>query len=717
MKLDQILRYCLITGIFFVPFIPFIVPSTMFFPFITGKNFTFRILVEILFGLYAVLAIRDVSFRPRFSWLLGAFGIFLVVIGIADLFGENPYKSFWSNFERMEGYITFLHLFGYFLILSAVLNTVKLWERLFQTSLFASVVMSFYGVLQLVNPEKFPVHQGESRIDAALGNSSYLAIYLVFHIFLALFLLLRRKENLWLRITYVAVMVLEMFVLYRTETRGAILGLIGGVALMMLILAVFERENKKLRKISVGVLVAIVAFVGLFIAIKDTPFIKNQPVINRFALSASDIAQNSRFLVWGMALEGFKERPIFGWGQEGFNFVFNKYYNPKMYAQEQWFDRTHNVIMDWLVAGGILGLLSYLSLYLMSLFCIWRKGEFTFKERAVFTGMFAAYFFHNVFVFDNVVSLLMFGMFLAYFHSHATRTKGAIVKRSFSMPVKMVLNTVSIVVVVAVIYFANWNPIQANLTLIKAVQAASQPDQALLQYKKALQYGSFGNQEIREQVMQYTINLRNTQGVSDAVKGEYLQLVVAEMEKMIAQAPNDTRHHLFYGTVLDAFGKTKEAEAELTKALSLTPRKQTAIFQLANHYLVSGNTEKAFTLLEQAYTEEPRYREAKVMYVLAAIYANKPQVVAELFKDGLIGDDRLIRVYIEKKEFEKAIAIAKQKIVENPGDGNSALTLAAVYYEAGQKQNAIAVIQKIIDENPGFKDQGEAYIKEIREGK
>jgi len=52
----------------------------------------------------------------------------------------------------------------------------------------------------------------------------------------------------------------------------------------------------------------------------------------------------SRFIVWNMAWKGFEEHPVLGWGQESFNYVFNKYYNPKLYNQEQWFDRTHDCI-------------------------------------------------------------------------------------------------------------------------------------------------------------------------------------------------------------------------------------------------------------------------------------------------------------------------------------------------------------------------------------
>lgn len=716
MNLNKILLYSIIAGIFLVPFVVFLVPTNMFFPFITGKNFTFRIIVEILLGLYMALAIRDASYRPRFSLLLGVFAVFIVIIGAADLLSENPFKSFWSNFERMEGYITFLHLFAYFLVTSALLNSEKLWERLFQTTLGASLLMSFYAILQHFGV--FAIHQGSTRVDASLGNATYLAIYVVLHLFLALFLFFRHQGSKGWKIFYVVSFLLNLFVLYSTETRGAILGFVGGVFLIALILAVFERENKKLRKTAIIGVTGILILIGLFLAFKNTPFVQGSSTLSRIAnISISGASADPRFMIWGVAFEGFKERPILGWGQESFNYVFNKYYDPKLYGQEQWFDRTHNVILDWLIAGGILGLFGYLSLYLLALFYIWKKGEFTFKEKAVLTGMFAAYFFHNLFVFDNLISLILFTTFLSYLHSHATRNREV----SVSSPAPAWLSVSSLPVLgvsaLVLVYVFNWGPIMANTSLIKALTAVSTPTgQGPALFNKALAYNSFGNQEIREQLMQYAVGIRSIQGIPDATKQETVEFTVSEMKKMIEEAPNDVRHYLFLGTVLDTYGAYDEAEKILTKALELSPKKQSILFQVATHYLNTGNTDKALELFKQAYESAPKYNEARLIYAMGAIYAGKNNLAETLLGKEVVLDDRLLRAYVETKQFEKAIAIVKAKVALNPADLNTQLSLAAVYYQAGQRGNSIAVIQQMMVNNPDFKQQGEAYIKQIQEG-
>ena len=143
----SILRWIAIGGVFAIPVIvPFIVSATMFFPYITGKNFTFRIITEVVLSAWVLLALLDARYRPRFSWILSAFVLFTVVIGVADIFGANAFKSFWSNFERMEGYITILHIFAYFVVAGTVLNTEKIWNAFWYTSLAASVAIAFIGL-------------------------------------------------------------------------------------------------------------------------------------------------------------------------------------------------------------------------------------------------------------------------------------------------------------------------------------------------------------------------------------------------------------------------------------------------------------------------------------------------------------------------------------------------------------------------------------------
>lgn len=146
MNYTTYLRWGVISGLFATLLIPFVVAdgtlmSNLFFPYITGKNFAFRIIIEIVAALYILLALRDPKYRPRASWVMWAALGLTAWMAVATLASVDPVKSFWSNFERMEGYVSLLHLFAYFVIMGAVLTAENLWERFFNTSIGLSMVM------------------------------------------------------------------------------------------------------------------------------------------------------------------------------------------------------------------------------------------------------------------------------------------------------------------------------------------------------------------------------------------------------------------------------------------------------------------------------------------------------------------------------------------------------------------------------------------------
>ena len=355
--MKNILKYAIWTGLSAVLVVPFLVYDNTFFPFITGKAFTFRIIVEIIFGLWLILIIKDEEFRPKLSWILGAVGIFTLVLLAADINAVAPHKAFWSNFERMEGWVTFIHLTAYFSVLGSMLNKEKLWLWFLRANILAGVVLAVTSIDKAT----------DIRFSGPLGNPIYIAVYFLFLFFFTIILLYKdvlvknltswsafKKvfENILFYI-YLAVSVLSLFVIYRTS-RGALLGAIGGIFVGALLIAIFEKEKKVIRQIALGGIVAVIAVIVIFLGVRDTQFVKNNVTLSRFAeISWSNVNGQARQLIWPMALKGFQEKPILGWGQEGFNYVFNKYYDPAMYSQESWFDRAHNAPKVFLAASHI----------------------------------------------------------------------------------------------------------------------------------------------------------------------------------------------------------------------------------------------------------------------------------------------------------------------------------------------------------------------------
>ncbi len=784
--MNQLLRYFIIFGVFALfLFIPIIVTRSTLFPFISGKGFFFRIIVEIIFGAWLILAIRDVSYRPRISSLLYALGGFLGVMGLATIFAENPFKSFWSNFERMEGYITLLHLGAYFIVVSALINTERLWRYLFHGLLGTSIFVGCYSILQLYG--EITINQGGVRVDATLGNAAYLGGYTIFTIFLGSLMWIKNRTRVipiavsWLtglfffivyyliRISdadtvaetpgkimllfsflilglcvfllirysrsflphrilsgalYAGLVLLNLFVLYNTATRGAILGLIVGVIMVLFLLAFFGKtSNSRVQKGALVALISTAVLLGGFFLVKDADFLKGKGPISRIAsISLDDAAP--RFMVWNIAWQGIKERPIFGWGQENFNFVFNTHYDPRMFGQEAWFDRTHNILFDWFIAGGVLGLVSYLSLFATGLYLLWRRSsegeeEITFNEKVVLTGLISAYFFSNLFVFDNTVSYVFFFGLLAYIHSKRSRRLQYEWKIASSPLNQQIATSGIIILTLFSLYFFNAKGILAARGIIDAFQNYDNDLSKNTEiFRKTIAYDSFATSEVREHLARTSGDIQSIPFDEDQ-KQELYELAKSEMRKQVEEHPRDARFHVFMGSLLNSYGEATAAISYLEDAHELSPRKQDILFELGSSYLNLGNPNKALEFFKEAYDLDPTFSEVRIIYATGLIYAGNvneaKRILAESGQSEAF-DQRLIRAYLATNNINEVISIYERELVHRPNDIQLRISLAVSLANVGRSAEAIKRIEEAIEIDPALEEQGNVLIQQIRAG-
>lgn len=749
--INNTLIYTVCAMVYLALLVPLCMAPSLYFPFVTGKAHMFRLIAEIAFACYLILAVRDRSYLPKKNLLLWATIGFTAILGLATIFAESPYHAFWSNFERMEGYVMILHLFGFFIAASSVLKGRKAWLYLLNTALVVSVIMGLEGFNDFFA-------RGVHRIAGPLGNSSYLGVYALLHMFIAGFLLAGKLKGrtfngtMWSSIAYIAVILFNGAVLYRTGTRGSFAGLVVGIVIIALLLAILERGMK--RKIGAGFLVALVLVISFLGAFKNSSFIKNNDLLYRFSSLVTFNVQGileeqgrARVLLWGTALKGVQERPVLGWGQDNFSYVFAKYYDSKMYDQEQWFDRTHDVFLDWLIAGGILALLGYLSLFYAVLYLMWKKphgaagqGEWNTVEKSVFTGMLAAYFVHNAFVFDNLASYIVFFVLLAYVaerynastaHQH-NQDHHALVPNIYAQSVIVII---IIAAAVSSVYFVVWKPYMAGKYLINALQpnlvdaqgAKLTPEQMaiyrLQELKTSLGYKTFGNTEIRERLTDIASGAlsqlaTNSATVPDVVK-DLNSLVASEYQAQLESTPNDARAFIFYGMYLQKINAYNAALPYIEKAISLSPTKQTFIFQKGTTLMALGKIAEAVAAFKTAYDIEPNNPEARILYGISLMYEKKFTEAKELLGSDMqvLGDERVLQAYLATGRYEEIIGIIRAKIAADPANGQLHMSLAGVYLKLKQGNNAIKEIQEAIKIEPQFVSLGNYYIQEIRAGR
>ena len=724
----KILSYVIKGGIFILPAIFLIVSGVFFFPFITGKNFFFRTVVEIVFLLWVVLAVFDRNYRPKKTPVLVALGATLFILSLSTIFGENPYRSFWSNFERMEGLVGHVHLFLYFLISTSSLKKKEDWTWLFRSIVAFGTLVIFYAYFQLLGA--FKIHQGSTRLDSTLGNASYLAIFVIFQLFILTILYLRSsKTNI--KYLYLGLTVINLPILYYTATRGAILGFLVGLVVFGITLGLLTK-NKNIRKIALGTIITVVLVVGLFVTIKDSSFVVKSPVLNRLAsISFTEKTVESRFLIWNMSVEGFKEHPVLGWGPENYNLLFSKYYDPRLWGQEQWFDRAHNVFFDWLTTTGILGLLAYLSIFASALFMAWRlykKGKVDIFEISAIFAVLVAYGFHNIFVFDNLTSYFLFFSILGYISYRYSEEDSLSRKNDLSKnepsTIEYVAIVLALVIVSSSLYFINFKPALASKRLIDTLKYSAtgqSSDTVLNSFKDVISLNTFGSGEAVDQLSDYANKANSSDDLKEEEKLKILYVATSELDKQIERSPKDLRYYLFAGALYNKAGQTDKALERLNVARELAPTKQAVYFALAETYVNASMNDEAFSAAEIAYNLDRNYGEAIKNLAVVSVVAGKQDYVNNLLEEYYYGRDipstQMATAYVVVGNIEKAKDIWVLLVNSDPSNAQYHVSLVAAYSELGMKDEAIGEIEEAIKLTPEFKAQGEYYINEIKAGR
>ncbi len=759
--------------IFAIPFISFyiasskefpFIPIDMMFPFITGKNFAFRILVEAAAVLWLGLAVLSRQYRLRNSTMLLLVLAFTFIVGLADVLGVNPYNSLWSNYERMDGYLTILHLCLYFMIIKSVFKARKDWVIFFNIFVLVSVVVNSYILLQKF--EYIETVGSDFRLAGTIGNSAFHAAYLLLVILINMILVFN-VQRLWMRIVYLTAIGLDLLIIYYSATRGAILAIVIGIILFSLFYIFVKpktSDDRLFRKIAASLLGGVLVLSIVFFAARNTDFIKQNKTFSRITqITMSDPTTQFRLIVWGMAWEGIKERPILGWGQENFPVVYSKHYNPELYGLEKWADRSHNIVLDWLVNAGFLGLFFYLSLF-GAVFHILRSAQrsrlILRTEAVAVTAGLIAYFFQNLFVFDTINTYIIFFAFLAYIDSlessgievenfrardsgiskpfklspQATRRGGKVVSLSVALLALMIFSFTA--------YFIHYKPIRESQILHRIVN--SSPDYTsystyLDDFKKALAYQAFGDTTARLLMLKVTNDIFYLQAFNEEGAKDFIKATAVELEKQVAANPGNLEQLMYLIGLINniaAFNRsiTERAEVYIKEAVRVSPKSQWVYFALADSYVFKNDYENAFQSMKKAVSLSPEKDEPQFKLALLAILTSRESVANKalekvkeirMARDSEVANGKkpvflirelqsLVEVSKDAKNFEVALRFCKEIITISPDNAYFRFEIANIYLLLGDKANAIREAKKAAEIDPSnFTEPVEKFVNEI----
>ncbi len=435
---------------------PLIVSADTYFPFVVGKAVYSRSVIEATFALWVALIIFYPRYRPRFSWVLIAFAAWLAASWISGALGVSFTRSMWSTFERMQGVMDLAHWAAFAMMAASALDSARAWRAFFSCNLLVGIVVCALGLLSLydfVQNEALGV--GGGRLEATLGNPTYLAGYAAVNALIGLALLARSfasdsgadnpaaatrrssgrrrgaqagfafNMDAYLRPLWAVAVVLSLWTIWETASRGAVAGL--GLALVLLAAFYARRgaaRSPLARKAAIAMLAAIAAGLALFAIARTTtaldPIIQSSRMLSRLSIvgEAADRSLRGRVTAIEAGIQAFPERPLFGWGTDNFLSAWGRYFDYEETGIETRFDRAHSKVVEELVTKGALGLAAYLLIWAAAaraLVRYYKRGPASDRELvAVIGAAFIAYFTQNLFLFDNPSSTMQFAALAAF---------------------------------------------------------------------------------------------------------------------------------------------------------------------------------------------------------------------------------------------------------------------------------------------------------------
>ena len=735
-----------------IAIVPFLKANTLYFPFVSGKAYIFRLLVSLAFFFWVWLILKEQSEKRKakssFSIfkniLVTAVVLFFLGQALVSFFGVDPLMSFFSTIERADGVFEYGFWVLFCLMLISVFRKEQEWKSLFYVFIIVAVLISFYS---------WAHYKDQIRLYGIFGNSSYLAVFLIFAIGFASIILERNfLKDIFSKAALSGTILFFVISLIFTQTRGAYVGLFGGIFLFLLLVALFLRkENKKLSLYcGITLLLGLIIISSLFIA-RKTSFVQNIYVL-KHATEIADLWQNDvvreRLLVWQIALKSFKDKPVFGWGPENFSSAANKFYDYRVGMAEPWFDRAHSQPLDTLATGGIVLFSFYLFWMATAVYAIFRISKSKKVLSFVLASVFFAYFLQGLFLFDvlpTFLGLFPFLGFLAFQYNsiyfagnNASEENYQLQKKEISDRKKKndLNNKVPLYILLPVacfslflIYTTVYLPYRANVLALKFY---AYTEGGTYKGSKSLMEQSFSIKspytfwEMRKRTAWQIVSVLDY-GVDDKTKPEDIaaikeiyDYITPKLEDFVQNRPYDPQIYYILGRIyrlgFEKFGENDldKAEKVLKKGFNYSDSRIEYFNELIPTLILEGKNDEAESLIKEFMTKQKFSDNSSGYKILGSFYfiTNNYELAWEQYEKAREagykfyeneGDYARYMFSAEQLKQYQAIVDMANKHLETWGpDADTFYNIALGYSFLGEKDKAGEFFQKAVELNSKY---------------
>jgi putative inorganic carbon (hco3(-)) transporter len=293
-------------------------------------------------------------------WILAILAVALLATG----FSPVPMAA-------AKGLLKLVSYLGVYALLRQLLAAApQWWDRIVAALLAGELVTVVVGIRQLYgNTEELArwadpnsVADGTIRIYGTLENPNLLAGFLLPIVPLALVALLRWRQPLR-RLYAAAGLGLGLVALVLTYSRGAWMGLVASLAVLLLMLVLRQtRHWPPLWRRLVPVLLLVLGTAALVLLVTQVEPLRVR--VLSLVAGREDSSNNFRINVWLAALKMIEARPWLGIGpgNDAFNLIYPLFQQPKFNALS-----AYSIPLEITVETGLPGLLALLGLVITAL--------------------------------------------------------------------------------------------------------------------------------------------------------------------------------------------------------------------------------------------------------------------------------------------------------------------------------------------------------------
>ena len=380
-----------------------------------------------LWVLRMMVAKKIIWQSSKFDYAIWAFVLSQL---ISTIFSIHSRTSWFGYYTRFNG--GFLSTLTYVSLFYAFISNIKKSQiQAILSSLFlSSLLVSLYAIPEHFGfspscwliAQKFDtscwVQDVQNRVFATFGQPNWLAAFLIaiMPLIADRFLIERKMLS---KLYLLGIFTADFAALLFSKSRSGLLALAAG----LFVYAIFKLWSSQKERLSnfwkLTALFAVSALIALAFGTPYTPklgdLIQGKPLINQSKAAEPEIqvggtpSEEIRKIVWRGALQVWKRYPIFGSGVETFAYSYYLDRPIEHNLVSEWdflYNKAHNELLNFLANSGLVGLLTYLGLFVMIFYLSIRERAFGFLAGIL------AMFISNFFGFSTVVSnLLLFGFF------------------------------------------------------------------------------------------------------------------------------------------------------------------------------------------------------------------------------------------------------------------------------------------------------------------